>query len=167
MKKNKRKKEISFRLIWLILFIVVVILALTIIVNNIKQNKNNNVDNQKQSVQQEEQNKQEEKYVVVLDDDTKVNTSNKIKEEKQLGNLILKDIKVTYKDGITNVLANIQNNGEKTETANLKITFLDENNNEIYTMTGIIESIEAGQTGKLNSSITADFANCYDIKVEL
>ena len=157
-----KRKNKGINLITIILIIIVIIMAVVCIKKitapNDKNEQVNNVANQIEEVQ--------EKYVQVLEDGTKLNISSKLKENKKLDNLELKDIQLTYKNGVTNLLCNIENTSEtKTDIQNVEIILLDEEGNTIYKMPGVIEEIEVGETKQFNTSITADFANAYDFKI--
>lgn len=155
--KNKGINVITIIVI-LILIIITVVVTRKIIAKNNKNEQVNNVTNQIEN--------DTEKNVKVLEDGTKLNVSSKLNENKIVGDLVIKDIQLTYKDGVTNLLCNIQNiSNKKTDIQNVNIILLDEQGETIYTMQGIIEEIEAGETKQFNTSITADFANAYDFKI--
>ena len=155
-----KKKQKEFKLINVILVILVIAIAIVVINNIVKENKNKK-ENEKFTSNQES-----EKYITVLADGTKLNNSNKLNEEKKLGYLKVTNIQLTYKNGITNLLATVTNTSkEKTKQQNVNIIILDEDGKELRTIPGIIEELESGESTQLNSSITADFANAYDIKI--
>ena len=78
-----------------------------------------------------------------------------------------KDISLSYKNGVTTLLANVENKtNEKSEQKVVEVTLVDENKEKIYTLQGIIEEVESGGTKQLNCSITADFANTYDFTIK-
>ena len=156
----KRKKK-GIRVIDIIVLIIVIIISLIVIKNIIQHSNNGENRTQTNSVQTEQ-----EKYTKVLEDETKLNTSEKLKEDKKLDGLEVKDIQLTYKNGVTNLLATIENTTQtKTEMQNVEIVLIDEKGEELYKMIGIIEEIEAGEKTQLNCSITADFSNVYDFKI--
>ena len=155
--KNKGINLITIIVI-LILIIITVVVTRKIIAKNNKDEQVNNVTNQIEN--------ETEKNVKVLEDGTKLNISSKLKENKKINNLELKDIQLTYKNGVTNLLCNIENTSEtKTDIQNVEIILLDEQGNTIYKMQGVIEGINPGETKQFNTSITADFANAYDFKI--
>lgn len=157
----KRRKK-GIRVIDIIVVIIIIIIAIMII-KNIKQNS----DKDEKTIQTSRvQTEQQEKYTKVLEDETKLNTSEKLKEDKKLDGLEVKDIQLTYKNGITNLLATIENKTKtKTPMQEVKIILLDEKGNELYTLPGIIEEIEPGETKQFNTSITADFSNAYNFEI--
>ena len=159
--KNKGINVITIIVI-LILIIITVVVTRKIIAKNNKNEQVNNVTNQIENQVENET----EKNVKVLEDGTKLNISSKLKENKKLDNLEIKDIQLTYKDGVTNLLATVENiKKEKISMTNVSIQLVDESGKEIYTFNGIIEETKAGETANINCSITADFANAYDFKI--
>ena len=161
----KRNKKRGLRLIDIITAIIAIVIIIAIVVN-INKKKTNKTEENKNVAQSEQTQKVEEKNVIELEDGTKLNVSSKLNENKILGDLAIKDIQLTYKDGVTNLLATVENTkNEKIPMTNVSIQLVDENGKEIYTLNGIIEETEAGETAKMNCFITADFANAYDFKV--
>lgn len=157
----KRKKK-GIKIIDIIVLITIMIISIIIIKNIMKNKSKEQEDMQTSGIQAEQQ----EKYTKILEDKTKLNTSEKLKEDKKFEELKVKDIQLTYKDGVTNLLATIENTTQtKIEMQNVEIVLLDEKGEELYKMPGIIEEIEAGKTTQLNCSVTADFSNVYDFRI--
>lgn len=156
----KRKQKQGINLITLIIAIIIIALIVIFIKNIITKNKN------KEQTNNTTQTTTEEKYVQTLDNGTKLNTSEKLKEDKKVEELELKNIQLTYKNGVTNLLCDIQNNSKKeVKMEDVEIVLLDENGDTIYKMRGFMEEIQPGETKQFNSSITADFSNAYDFKI--
>lgn len=159
---TKRKKK-GIKIIDIIIIIAIIVI-LIIGINKLIQNKNNKEQNTLTNQIQTEDD--QEKYVEVLEDGTKLNISEKLKQTKKLDNLEIKNIQLTYKDGVTNLLATVSNaENKKIEMTQVEITLLDENKNTIFKIPGIIEEAKEGETAQLNCSVTADFANSYDFKI--
>lgn len=151
-RENKRKKKkqnvIAF------MMIIVLILAIVIIFIYNKDNKNT-------------ENKNEESYVEETTDGIKVNKSSKLNEAKLVNGLLISNIQLTEKDGMTTLLADVTNkNEEKTEFKKLKIILLDENGDEISNMIAFVGEIKAGETTQLNASTTSNYIKAYDFRVE-
>lgn len=159
----KRKKRRGIRLIDIIIIIAIIIIV-GIFIKNLAQkaiNKENRTETNQTTVQQNQ-----EKNIKLLEDGTKLNTSTQLKEDKKLDNIELKDIQLTYKDGVTNLLCNVQNTSKtKIDMQKVEIVLLDEKENVIYKIPGVIESLQAGETKKFNTSVTADFSNAYNFKI--
>ena len=47
----------------------------------------------------------------------------------------------------------------------LNIKLLDEQENEIITIGGIISPMQVGETTQLNAGMTMDYANAYDVEI--
>lgn len=162
-RKGRSKRKL--RRIDVIIIIVIIIIISTIGIRKIMNNKTD-VSNAKIANQQEQENESKEQYVKILEDGSKLNISTKLKENKKVDNIVIKDIQLMYKDGVTNILANVENTGStKLDATKLEITLLDDKGETVYKMQGLIEETDAGAISKLNSSITADFANVYDFTV--
>lgn len=145
-RKKKNKKIIVFIIIVLILIAVVVLIV--------------NKDNKKV------EDKKEDSYIEETEDGIKVNKSSKLNEAKLVNGLLISNIQLTEKDGMTTLLADVTNkNEEKTGFKKLTIILLDENGNEISSMTAFISEIESGKTTQLNASTTSNYIKAYDFKV--
>lgn len=159
---RKKEKEKGIKLIHIILIIAIIVIGIFVS----KKFMKNEQETEKNSVEQEQQSQSQEKFIKIYSDGVKLNTSAKLNEEKQWEDLKIKDVQLTYRNGVTNLLCNIENTSNKNlEMQDVEISLLDENGEIIYNMTGIIEDINAGETKQFNSSVTADFSNAYDFKI--
>ena len=150
-KHAKRKRELKFIILCVIIAIVVIIAIIIGI-------------NKKKKVQKNQTN--EESYIQKMEDGISINKSTKLNEAKLVNGLLVSNIQLTEKDGMTTLLADVTNKTEqKTEFKKLKIILLDENENEIATMTAFVNSIEAGETTQLNASTTSNYIKAYDFKI--
>lgn len=157
---RKKEKERGIKLIHIILIIVIIVIGIFVSKKYIK----NEQETEKVSEKQEEQS--QEKFIKLFDDGVKLNTSTKLNEDKQWEDLKIKDVQLTYRNGVTNLLCNVENISNKNlKMQDVEVSLLDENGDIIYIMTGIIEDINAGETKQFNSSVTADFSNAYDFKI--
>ena len=166
-KQETKKKKIKLP-IGLIIIVLIVLIVVEIIQMNKKEDKNEEkVQNTTVQTQEDEVKEEKEEYVQVLQDGSKLNISEKLKENKKIGSLVLKDIQLTYKDGVTTLLANVENTSKETsKQKEVEITLVNEKEEKLYTLKGVIEEIEPGASKQLNSSITADFANAYNFTVK-
>ena len=118
---------------------------------------------QKQEISEPEK---EESYIQENEDGIKVNKSSKLNEAKLVNGLLISNIQLTEKGGMTTLLADVTNKSEqKTNFKKLKIILLDENENEIATMVAFVNGIEVGETTQLNASTTSNYIKTYDFKV--
>lgn len=97
MKKNEK-------IIILILLVVLVIAIIIFAVNKNKKEEDNN-----ENINTETENNVTEEFVQVLEDGTKLNTSTKLNETKQVGIYKFENIQVTEKDGQSLILADVTN----------------------------------------------------------
>ena len=156
--KQKRNRSI-LAIILIVLFIIIAILVFTNILK-----KDNTIENKTQN----ETNTTTESYVEELGDGIVLNKSRALNETKEIGGFVVSNIQLTTKDGMTTLLADVKNNtGAKTTLKTAEITLLDNNNEEVVTVKGIINEMEAGGTSKLNISMTSNYVNAYDFKVEI
>lgn len=149
-KHAKNKKEMKNIILCIIIIVIIAVIAIII-----AKNKNTEQDN-----------KQEESYVQEMEDGINVNKSTKLNEAKLVNGLLISNIQLTEKGGMTTLLADVTNKTEqKTELKKLKIILLDENENEIATMIAFVSGIEPGETTQLNASTTSNYIKAYDFKI--
>jgi hypothetical protein len=156
MKKNEK-------IIILILLVVLVIAIIIFAVNKNKKEEDNN-----ENINTETENNVTEEFVQVLEDGTKLNTSTKLNETKQVGIYKFENIQVTEKDGQSLILADVTNTSKnETDAKIVDIKLLDKDGKEIVTIGGIISPLKSGETKQFNSSMSLDYANIYDFEIIL
>ena len=162
MNDKKNKKKITLNPL-IILIVIAVIIAIIVIINiNNNNNKTENITPQGQ----EEQNT--ESYVEEIETGLKINKSTKLNEAKEVQGLKITNIQLSTKDGMTTLLADVINNsGAKTSLKTVEITLIDKEGNELTKVTGIIDSLDVGESKQLNIGMTSDYVNAYDFKVEI
>ena len=113
-----------------------------------------------------EQNEVVEEFVQVLEDGSKLNTSTKLNETKNVDGLEIGNIQLSMVGGETTLFADVKNNtGSDLGVTAIDIILLDKNEEEIVTIGGVIGDVKAGESVRLEASTTLDFANGYDFKV--
>ena len=158
-KTSKQKRNSS--ILAILLIIIVIIIAIVVFSNLFKKD---NVSKNNENVT----NTTSESYVEELGDGIVLNKSRALNETKEIGGFVVSNIQLTTKDGMTTLLADVKNNtGAKTSLKTAEITLLDNNNEELVTVKGIINEMEAGGTSKLNISMTSNYVNAYDFKIEI
>ena len=156
-KRNRKNNLIKFILIIIVLIIISIIIALVLNRNKDKEQINNN---------NETNTLEEESYIEEIEDGVKINKSSKLNEVKEINGLLITNIQLTTKDGMTTLLADVQNNsGVKTDVKTLQITLLNKDGSELTTVTGIVNGLEIGETTQLNIAMTSDYVNAYDFSV--
>lgn len=160
MKKRLLNKE----RITIVLFSIIMLIAVAGIAILIGGSKGNKTDVAEAGANR--QGEQKEEYVTTLEDGSKLNTSKELQKNKTLDGLELSNIQLKETGGITTLLADVKNK-TNTEIAEkmIAIDVLDRNGAKITTVRGIIDKVGAGETVKLNTSITADISNAYNFKI--
>ena len=161
----KDKKGITIMALIIAVIAVIIVVGIVWSKTHKKQEENNQIE-----VSQEEntntENVVEEKYVEELSDGSKLNTSSKLNKDKKLGNLTITNIQFREVEGITRLIADVENtSNEKTEKKRVNVKVLDEQGNKIAELKGIIDPIEAKGTTKLNMGVTIDVSNAYDFEI--
>lgn len=148
-----KKKEKQMILILILVAIVVIAIIYTVTKSNDKENK-------------EIENTVKEEFVQKQEDGTKVNVSDKLKEEKEIDGLKIGNIQLTEKNGQSVLLAKVTNSTTKdTQAFLVDIILYDKEGNEIAKIPGVVSGAKAGQTVELRVGITEDYANAYDFKI--
>jgi hypothetical protein len=108
-----------------------------------------------------------EEFIEVQEDGTKLNISDKLKEEKELDGLKFGNIQLSEKDGQLYLLSTVRNTtSQDVEAFFVNITLYDKDGNDMVTILGLVPPVKAGDTAELKAGITEDYANAYDFKVE-
>ena len=107
-----------------------------------------------------------EEYDTIFEDGVKVNTSEQFAKPKQLGNLNITNIKLSCRNGLSTLLADVVNTGSTNiDTLNLRVEILDKNQDVIMELDNQIFSLEAGKSKQLNINVSADISDAYDFKI--
>lgn len=156
----KEKRKNNKRVIILLIIVVFLIILVTFLFSkNVDEQNNENVA---------KVNNVEESYVEEIEAGVKINKSTKLNEAKEVNGLLVTNIQLTAESGITTLLADVTNNtGNRTEAKVVNITLLDYEGQELTTVTGIIKELNVGETTQLNISLTSDYVNAYDFRVEM
>lgn len=114
----------------------------------------------------EQQNKVGEEFVQVMDDGSKLNTSTKLNQTKNVNGLEIGNIQLTMTGGETTLLADVRNKtGKDVGVTAIEIILYAKDGSELVTFGGVIGNVKSGESVKLQASTTLDFANAYDFKV--
>ena len=156
--RKMKKNEKTIIGVLVAITIVVIIVALT-------RNKDNKQEIAETKTEEQTTIAQEE-FVNILEDGTRLNTSAKLQETKQIEGLEISDLQLTEKENVTLLLGTITNTSDTTQGGYpIEIKVLDKNGNEITTVSAYIGTLEPGKTTQLNTSKTFDYANAYDINI--
>lgn len=160
MKKRKINKNQVIRII-ILLIVIIIGIVICISLLNLKQDINNNVTGN-------DTNEEKESYVEEIENGIKINKSNKLNEAKSVDGLLITNIQLTTKDGMTTLLADVSNNSaQKSNLKMIEIILLDKDGKELTRVNGIIDELEVNEKTQLNIAMTSDYIEAYDFKVEV
>ena len=113
----------------------------------------------------------EEKHSEKLADGGRINTSTKLKEEKEFNGLKFTNISLLKQNGNTMLLADVENNSGKDLSSGQKLilVFKDSTGKEVGQIESLLPAIKNGAKGTLNSNaLTAsdNIVNAYDFEVK-
>ena len=155
---SKKEKQV----IGVLIGIAVIAIIVVLIVNG-KNKEDENIANNEIV---ESNTVEEEKYVEVLENGTKLNTSEKLKETKEIDGMEISNMQLTEEGNITKLLGTITNKSNTTKgNYEINIKLIDENGKELTTLVGYIGELEPGESTQLSTSTTFDYANTYDVEI--
>ena len=155
MNKNERRGI----MVIIVALIIVIIVAINLILPKEEQKKGKN--------EEQKENTKVEEYAVELEDGTRVNTSNKLKEDKEFNGLRISNISIEEKENETTVQADVINQTmEGQGDYGIYLIIKDNQGNEIKKIAGYINYVEANEKTKLKIKTSYDFANAYDFDIE-
>ena len=153
MKKSEKK------MILLLVIVSILIIGVIWFLTRPKDETNSNKETNNSAAQGE--------YTKVEEDGTIVNTSEKLKENKEMQGFELTNIEFKEKNGETILSARVTNKtGETQQTFMGNIILLDKKNNEIGRIPVRISTMEAGETRDIEATITESYANAFNFKLE-
>lgn len=155
---SKKEKQVIGVLIGIAVIAIIVVLIAS---GKNKEDKNivNNETVENNTVE-------EEKYVEVLENGTKLNTSEKLKETKEIDGMEISNMQLTEEGNITKLLGTITNKSNTTKgNYEINIKLIDENGKALTTLVGYIGELEPGESTQLSTSTTFDYANTYDVEI--
>lgn len=113
-----------------------------------------------------EQNQTSEEFVQILDDGTKLNTSTKLNENKNINGLQIGNIQLKREDNKTTLLADVENVTDKTINEKyLDIILIDKEAKILTTIPAITVKLEPGEKTQLNIGTQLDYVNAYDFRI--
>lgn len=155
---SKKEKQV----IGVLIGIAVIAIIVVLIVNGKNKEDENIVNNETV----ENNTVEEEKYVEVLENGTKLNTSEKLKETKEIDGMEISNMQLTEEGNITKLLGTITNKSNTTKgNYEINIKLIDENGKALTTLVGYIGELEPGESTQLSTSTTFDYANTYDVEI--
>lgn len=169
--RTKKTKKINIKKVLIVLLLVMIIMGIFIYVNC-----NNNDKNDVNKIIENEENIAtnnlslidfNNKENVKIDGEIKENISDMFLKDKQFDGMYLTKISLKSQNGIVTFLATIENkSGSIFNEKNIKIVFLDKNQNEIGIMRGYVPELKMGEKSNIDFSTSFDYTNAYDFKIE-
>lgn len=160
MKKNINK---------LIISILIIIIAFAFLLYfGVKKNKES-----KQNIQdiQEDEISNDNKYVdnniyTKMINGVKTNTSEKLHEEKRLGNIVVENVILTYEKDRSSMVLLVENIGKNTVgDYDAKIILKDTKGNTIEELEIYVDTIGGESKGVIKAEIVGDITNAYDYEI--
>jgi len=148
---TKKEKKKIFKIIGILVLIIIILF----VIKSITKNKENDGETLTKQA-----------YVEIQEDGTNLNTSDKLKQTKKLGELEFSNISLTSKDGQSYITADVKN----TSSSNLgnkfiHLTIVDDKNETLSSVTIYLGNIKPEETITINSIPSSDFANAYDFLI--
>jgi len=148
---TKKEKKKIFKIIGILVLIIIILF----VIKSITKNKENDGETLTKQA-----------YVEIQEDGTNLNTSDKLKQTKKLGELEFSNISLTSKDGQSYITADVKN----TSSSNLgnkfiHLTIVDDKNETLSSVTIYLGNIKPEETITINSKASSDFANAYDFLI--
>lgn len=156
------KQVDSRKAIAIILIIVAILIIVIMAVSANRGNKKTAEDNTtNENTVQNQVNYQENA------DGSKVNTSDKVSEDKKVGDVTIEKSNLVYENGMSKLTSKVTNNGSDLENLEFTVKFLDNNGKEIDTngveIKGAVGPIKKGEVKYLDLSLTQDVTNAADV----
>lgn len=157
-RREKRKQMKNKKNYITIIILIILIISVCIIYSILNSNRTiNNIKNE---------NNTEKKYTQILENGTKINTSSKLKETKEIDGLVITNIELTENNGVTKLTADVSNKTTQVKKAQTyKISFINSKNEEIATMKTYIKDLEVNETTQINASVIFDYTNAYNFEI--
>lgn len=158
------------KLILLVILVIVLITAITasvIIIKNLERNESNIQNVEDKIIPPDIPSQEKEEFVKILDNGIKQNISSKLKETKVIDGLEISNIDFFMSNYQTIFRADITNkSGKDTEARGINIIMLNKDGGKYATIPGVINAMRNGEKTKFEATLTLDFSNAYDFRVE-
>ncbi len=167
MKEKTKSEKI---LIFGVIGIIAVVLIIAMTAGNSKNNNQQEIgeeENQKNTLDVINNEQQENlEFAQTSDNGSKINTSEKLKEQKVIEGLNINNIELKETNQVSQILASVENTTEETKGGfGIIVDVVDKNNNTLVSLEGYVDKVKPGETLQLNILGTADFANAYDFVI--
>lgn len=165
----------------LIIFIILIILLAGITIGfKIMDNENNDIENNiRENIDVTENVDTKEpphpidvpgdQNVRINSDGVKENTSSQLLEEQNINGIIINNIKLTYVNGESTIIADLKNDTGKDiqELGLVYIKVKDETGTVVREMSVYVMSVKSGETIKINAGITSEIVNASQLEFSI
>lgn len=156
----KNKKMI----IYICIFIVILLVIALIIKSTLRKN---DLENDSQKLPDDEENIEPDtnNYTEMVNG-VKTNTSEKLHEEKRLGNIVVENVILTYEKDRSSMVLLVKNIGKNAVgDYDAKIILKDTKGNTIEELEIYVDTIEGESKGVIKAEIVGDITNAYDYEI--
>ena len=167
MSKKKGMKRNEKIVILVLVIIVIALIIVQIVRNNSNNSEETTVTTSSSNSETESSDDEEDDgYVTTLSDGTKLNTSEKLNEDKEIDGIEITEIQLTESNNQTQLLATLTNTSEEVQGGYVvTINLLDEDGETIAQLSAYIPELEAGESTQLNASSGLDYSNAYNFTI--
>lgn len=165
--------------LFLVIIVAVVVIAIACIAFFTLNKKDNDVkdpnDNNQQQTQDPNQQPNNEnnnstdlsntENVTVTNEGEKINNSEELAKEKTFDGMIIRDISLSAKGGLTSFFATVVNESGKDQTARPIQVIFTNNAGEESVLEAYLSDVKAGGTTYIDASTTEDLSNAHDFKI--
>ncbi len=153
-------KKTGQSVVWVLIIGVVIVAIVIFIIIAVNQN-NVNPQNGTGNTNGEDTNFTE------TGDGTKVNTSEDVAEDKQVGGVLIEQSKIVYANGTSKLTSKVTNDATDKDNLRFKVTFIANDGSVMAEAVGFVGNIKASETKYIDSYITIDTSNSKSIKYEI
>ena len=144
----------------LLILAIVFVIAIIVVIVSVNKGKPNVVNETQQPTNVE-------KNYTETTDGSKVNTSEELSQNKQVGDVLLEQSKIVYSNGTSLLTSKVTNNGVAKDNLRFKVKFIANDGSVIAEAVGFVGQIKANETKYIDSSITLDTSNSKNVVYEL
>ena len=152
----------------MIIYICICIVILLVIALIIKSTlRKNDLENDSQKLPDEEENIEPDtnNYTEMVNG-VKTNTSEKLHEEKSIGNIVVENVILTYEKDRSSMVLLVKNIGKNAVgDYDAKIILKDTKGNTIEELEIYVDTIEGESKGVIKAEIVGDITNAYDYEI--
>ena len=165
-KKKGMKKNEKIVILVLVIILVAVIIFAVVRNNSSSDTEETETSSSTESSETEDTSEEEGEYSMIVDDGTKLNTSDKLHEDKELDGLEITEIQLTSADNVTQFLATATNTSDEVQGGYIAtLTLLDADGNALVVLSPYIEELEPDESTQLNVSAVFDYSDAYDFTI--